>query len=113
MPRDLFGDVTRPSISVGNRKWYTVPVSLMSHAAIVLAVIAIPILAPAVMPAAFADDTLTIIKIELPKPPPLPPRQELTRDVPPPSGPPAAPTIAPTGFAPERPPVEAGWESRT
>ena len=26
MPRDLFGDVTRPSISVGNRKWYTVPV---------------------------------------------------------------------------------------
>ena len=31
MPRDLFGDVTRPSISVGNRKWYTVPVSLLSH----------------------------------------------------------------------------------
>ena len=26
MPRDLFGDVTRPSISIGNRKWYTVPV---------------------------------------------------------------------------------------
>ena len=28
MPRDLFGDVTRPSVSIGNRKWYTVPVSL-------------------------------------------------------------------------------------
>ncbi len=35
MPRDLFGDVTRPSISIGNRKWYTVPVSLLSHSAIV------------------------------------------------------------------------------
>ena len=31
MPRDLFGDVTRPSISIGSRKWYTVPVSLLSH----------------------------------------------------------------------------------
>ena len=37
MPRDLFGDVTRPSISIGNRKWYTVPVSLLSHSAIVVA----------------------------------------------------------------------------
>ena len=47
MPRDLFGDVTRPSISVGNRKWYTVPVSLLSHSAIVLrSLIALPILAP-------------------------------------------------------------------
>ena len=28
MPRDLFGNVTRASISLGNRKWYTVPLSL-------------------------------------------------------------------------------------
>ena len=39
MPRDLFGNVTRPSISIGNRKWYTVPVSLLSHGAIVLAIV--------------------------------------------------------------------------
>ena len=35
MPRDLFGDVTRPSISIGSRKWYTVPVSLLSHSLVV------------------------------------------------------------------------------
>ena len=56
MPRDLFGDVTRPSISIGNRKWYTVPLSLLSHSAIVAMFMVIPILAPAVMPSVFADD---------------------------------------------------------
>jgi hypothetical protein len=50
MPRDLFGDVSRPSISVGCRKWYTLPVSLVSHSLIVAALIALPILAPVVMP---------------------------------------------------------------
>ena len=35
MPRDLFGHVTRPSISIGSRKWYTLPVSLFSHSAAV------------------------------------------------------------------------------
>ena len=34
MPRDLFGNVTRPSISIGDRKWYTLPLSLVSHSLI-------------------------------------------------------------------------------
>ena len=50
MPRDLFGDVTRPSISIGNRKWYTVPVSLFSHSAIIVAVVAAPLLATPFLP---------------------------------------------------------------
>ena len=72
MPRDLFGDVTRPSISVGNRKWYTLPLSLFSHSAIVAIIIAIPILAPAAMPSVFADDDLEYITRLLPPPPPPP-----------------------------------------
>jgi hypothetical protein len=56
MPRDLFGNVTRPSISIGNRKWYTLPLSLFSHSAIVAILIALPILAPSVMPSVFADN---------------------------------------------------------
>ena len=36
MPRDLFGDVTDPSIKVGSRKWYTVPLSLALHTVAVL-----------------------------------------------------------------------------
>jgi protein TonB len=97
MPRDLFGDVTRPSISVGSRKWYTLPLSLFSHSAIVLALIAIPILAPAVMPSVFANDDIAYIKIDMPKPPPAP-RLEAVK---PPENPYAAPTEPPDGITPE------------
>ena len=106
MPRDLFGDVTRPSISIGSKKWYTLPVSLLSHSAIVLALIAIPILAPAVMPSVFADNDMTLIKIELPKPPALPPKPRPINAAPPPVSANAAPTQAPDGIGHERPPVE-------
>ena len=99
MPRDLFGDVTRPSISVGSRKWYTLPLSLISHSAIVLALIAIPILAPAVMPSVFADDHIDFIKIDMPKVPPAP-RLETMK---PPANPFAAPTEPPDGIKPEPP----------
>ncbi|MEO7157659.1 MAG: energy transducer TonB [Vicinamibacterales bacterium] len=109
MPRDLFGDVTRPSISVGNRKWYTVPVSLLSHSAIVLVLIALPILAPAVMPSVFADNDLTMITAIVPPTPPLPPRlKPVDMVVPSPSS--GAPTVAPDGFSPEKPMPEVGWE---
>jgi protein TonB len=105
MPRDLFGDVTRPSISIGNRKWYTLPVSLFSHSAIVLAIVAIPILAPAVMPSVFADNELTLITTKLPTPPPPPaPR---TLDAPRPiANPNAAPLNVPDTIAPEREVIE-------
>jgi hypothetical protein len=72
MPRDLFGDVTRPSISIGSRKWYTLPLSLFSHSAIVLLLIAIPILAPAVMPSVFADTDPVWLRVDMPKLPDIP-----------------------------------------
>lgn len=75
MPRDLFGNVTRPSMSIGNRKWYTLPLSLFSHSAIVAILIAIPILAPAAMPSVFADNSDGWIATVLPPPPPPPPRK--------------------------------------
>jgi protein TonB len=113
MPRDLFGDVTRPSVSIGSRKWYTLPVSLLSHSAIVLFAVAIPILAPAVMPSVFADDDMTLIKVDLPDPPPIPrPKPIEIHDGPPPTGP-TAPVEAPAGFAAEKPPIETGWENNT
>ena len=107
MPRDLFGQVTRRSIAIGSRKWYTLPLSLFSHSAIVAVLITIPILAPAVMPSVFADDDPTWITASLPPPPP-PIRQ---RDVVarPPVGL-TVPTHVPTGFVPEGPPIDTGWE---
>jgi protein TonB len=100
MPRDLFGNVTRPSVSVGNRKWYTVPVSLLSHAAIVLLLIAIPILAPAAMPSVFADDDPAWIKIDLPHPPPPPVRPDTAPPRPVPNQD-AFPVDAPKGIGDE------------
>jgi protein TonB len=101
MPRDLFGHVTRPSMSIGSRKWYTLPLSLFSHSAIVVILIALPILAPSVMPSVFADNHPKWITTILP-PPPAPPPIRRPADVPPPTGP-VAPTVAPTGIAPELP----------
>ena len=98
MPRDLFGDVTRPSISIGSKKWYTLPVSLISHSAIVLALIAIPILAPAVMPSVFADNEMKFIKIDLPKPPPAPRPIDTIKPV---ANPNAAPIEPPDKISPE------------
>jgi protein TonB len=104
MPRDLFGDVTRPSISIGSKKWYSLPLSLISHSAIVLLLIAIPILAPAVMPSVFANDDIEYITTILPPPPP-PPAPIRVNDTPPPPGP-SIPVVAPTGFHDEIPRLE-------
>ena len=74
MPRDLFGDVTRPSISIGSRSGTRCRCRsshIRSRSALL---IALPILAPAVMPSVFANDDPTwIIDASLPPPPPPPP----------------------------------------
>jgi len=104
MPRDLFGNVTRPSISIGNRKWYTLPLSLFSHSAIVLGLIALPILAPSVMPSVFADNDVDWIPTVLPPPPPPPIHRE--QPAKPTSDPNLAPVIAPDTISPEPPRLE-------
>jgi periplasmic protein TonB len=109
MPRDLFGDVTRPSISLGNRKWYTVPLSLVSHSVIVGALVVIPLLATDVLPQPW-EKLHFDYPITPPAPPPPPPP---INDGPPPPvapvDPNAAPTAAPEGFTPEKP-IEPGFE---
>jgi protein TonB len=102
MPRDLFGDVTRPSISVGNRKWYTVPVSLLTHSAIVFAIVAVPLLATDVLPKPWEPMGGIIIDLVPPTPPPPPSRR--IEKVNPPADPNAAPRDVPEGISPEKPP---------
>ena len=110
MPRDLFGDVTRPSISIGNRKWYTVPVSLLSHSIVIAMFVVLPILAAPYMPAVLDGGRIDYTEIIVPPPPPkpIPPRT----DSKPPENPNAAPTVAPIGFTKEtevlRDPVTPG-----
>jgi TonB family protein len=42
MARELFDDVTTPSVKVGSRAWYTVPLSIAAHVIVTALVIAIP-----------------------------------------------------------------------
>jgi protein TonB len=114
MPRDLFGDVTRPSISIGNRKWYTVPVSLFSHAIIVAMIVIVPILAAPMMPGVLDDTSLyRFIDIVPPTPPPVPKQNRAEVK---PIEQPGPPIDAPNGFTKEvvvdrDPPVTdaGGW----
>src|SRR6202022_3502817 len=46
----MFRDVVEPSIKVGSQKWYTVPLSIIVHTAIIGAVIIIPLMAADVLP---------------------------------------------------------------
>jgi len=110
MPRDLFGDVTRPSISLGNRKWYTVPVSLLSHFAIVIAIILVPLLAPAWMPSPW-QGRIGAVVMDLVPPTPPPPPSRVRRDQPA-VDPRLAPVTAPETIAPEKP-LDLDWQEST
>ena len=100
MPRDLFGDVTRPSISIGNRKWYTVPVSLLSHSVIIAMFVVLPILAAPFMPGVLDAAMLDYITEMVPPPPPPPPSRHEWKSKPAGESD-AAPVVAPTAIKPE------------
>lgn len=108
MPRDLFGDVTRPSISIGNRKWYTVPLSLLSHVTIVAAVVVVPLLATDVLPAP-TYESIDVFFDPVPPPPPPPPPLERNERMKIDTVEPGISVDAPTGINPEPPqPIESG-----
>lgn len=75
MPRDLFGDVVRPSHGVGSRKWYTVPLSLLAHLAVVVPILLVTIYAHDLLPIPPSSIVL-IAAPEMPAPPPPPMRSE-------------------------------------
>ena len=46
----LFGEIANPSIRVGSRKWYTVPLSVVAHVVAIGAVVIVPLMATDVLP---------------------------------------------------------------
>src|SRR6187200_1236370 len=86
----MFGDVVDPSIKVGGQKWYTVPLSILVHTVLILAVIIIPLLAADALP------EVQSMMAFVPAPPPPPPAA-------------AAPT-PPANVNPAAAPVEAPKE---
>ena len=102
MPRDLFGDVQHPTVHVGSRSRYTVPLSLAAHALAVLAIVGATILGPVVLPG-LASTEMTYHAIVLPPAPPPPAPRPATEPIRPAVNPNAAPTEAPSEILPERP----------
>jgi len=107
MPRDLFGDIGRPSVRVGTRSRYTVPLSLVAHAAIVLAIASATVLGPIVLPGLASSDIVYTAIVVPPAPPPAP--RATAGPAPPTVDPRAAPTAAPEGIAPEPARPDEPW----
>jgi periplasmic protein TonB len=104
MSHDMFGDVVHPSVRVGSRKWYTVPVSILTHTIALGALIVAPLVATGELPM-----PQTFIDVFLPPEPPLPPDVPVVNATPPPApeidlNVNAAPIDAPEGLKPEPPP---------
>lgn len=100
MPRDLFGHVTSPPPSLHARKWYTVPLSLIAHVAVIVPLVLAPLLATDMLPTVRDYRVFVADAVVPPEPPPPPPR-EIVRDPKPRANPQAAPTEAPDRIAPE------------
>ena len=100
MPRRMFGDIEEPSAKVGTRQWYTVPLSILLHSALVVAMIIVPLLASNVLPTLPAATMF----VTMPAPPPPPPPAPRTPAAPAARveiNPAVAPVEAPRTIAPE------------
>jgi periplasmic protein TonB len=104
VPREMFGDVVDPSIKLGSRKWYTVPVSILIHVVAIGAIVIIPLMAADVLPT--PPTMMAFVGGEPTPPPPTPPPPPPPPSAPQPvqqvqASPAAAPTEAPAEIRPE------------
>ena len=101
MPRDMFGDVVDPSIKMGNKMWYTVPLTMLVQATAVAALVIVPLMATGVLP----TTPSMMAFVAAPPPPPEakapPPPMDVSPD--------AAPLEAPKEIKAETG-LEAGFE---
>ena len=102
MPRDLFGDVMLQPQGLRSRKWYSLPLSILAHAAIIAAAIIVPLMAADALPV--PPSMMAFIAASAPPPPPPPPAA-LANGARPralmAASPGATPVDAPAGIKPE------------
>jgi len=103
VPDNMFRDVVDPSITVGARKRYSVPLSIVVHALAVLIALIVPVIAPDVLP--MPPEMLAFLSAAAPVPalPPPPPRAGRRPSVADDINLPAAPVTAPPDIGPEVP----------
>ena len=114
MADTMFRDVVRPSITVGGRRGYTVPLSIVAHSLIIAAVIIVPLVATnaSLMPTPPAMMTFVGAPSLPTPPPPSAPSRVVTEKPLPITNQNAAPLEAPHEIVPERP-VQANSEAVT
>ena len=78
MAREMFRDVTDPSIHVGNRQWHTLPISILAHILVIALLIVVPLMAGDVLP---TPRSLTASFVAPPPPPAPPPPAPARTDV--------------------------------
>ena len=100
--KTMFGDIVQPSVNVGTRRWYTVPLSIAIHVAAIFALIVIPLMAYDVLPTPYsAMDSFRTVT--LPPPPLPPPPRAASKPAVATVNPDLAPVVAPPTIAPEPP----------
>jgi protein TonB len=104
MTRNMFRDVIDPSTTVGGKRGYTVPLSIIAHTLILAALIIIPLLATDSLPVppTLLVSFITVTSKPTPPPPTAPPRTRSTAQDAAPVNPDRAPLTAPDDIAPER-----------
>lgn len=103
MARDIFDEVAHPSVQVGSRAWYVLPVSILAHAVVAVIVIVVPLMAADVLPRPSSMITFMMSTPVVPSVPPPPPSGGQSRQAPTPAQVIAdpAPSEAPTATEPE------------
>jgi len=107
MSRDMFRSVVDTGVRVGTRKWYTVPLSILTHTAALAAFVVAPLMATGALP---TPQTVLAFAASVPPPPP-PPLPPPAAAAPPPvapvmaMSPDVAPTVMPSRVAEEPPPT--------
>src|SRR5438067_617413 len=99
---DVFGSLTSSPVSVGTRKWYTVPLSVLAHMVALLALVVVPLVATGMLPTPESVMVFTVTPPAPPAPqPPAPPTAEKIVPVEVPANREAAPVQAPDRIAAE------------
>jgi protein TonB len=97
----MFNDVVSPTVKIGSRKWYTVPLSIVLHIFLISLFVIAPLMAADILPTPPAMMAFVVMS---PPPPPPPPPPTTTAAVPKAvmdANPNAAPVEAPKEIRPE------------
>ena len=100
MARELFGEVTHPSVKLGNQQWHSLPLSILAHILGIALLIVVPLMAGDMLPTPRSLTASFIAPAPPPAPPPPPAHTQALKPIAE-MNPNAAPLVAPPGIKPE------------